>query len=474
VTLVGLAAAALWLRRRVAGRCGTVAAPLLAALLAMNMPWLFGFTSFLLGACLFPITLGVWWEGRDRLSAVRITALAVLLVLAYFCHLVSAGLTVVGLVILSLASPFPDGTGRDWPHWLARLVRTCASFIPLAALGLLYVQIARRGGSMHPSWYNLPKSWSPADWETRLGWVDPITLAIKVGLPFTERAAPVWIVLSPVLWLTGALICWWYGRAISGRRTHTHAATGEAEDAPEPPSSGVAASRRDQLAWILLAGLLILGGLIGPDSLGPAHGEFLPQRLVLLGLVALVPTFDVDAARWSGRATVAALAIAVIVQSAIVWDYARYCDQSAGQIIRAGDLVGRDQRIATVLVTTRSRFRANPLLHAENWLGVDTHNIVWNNYETLHYYFPVQFKPGIDRPFPGDLELLSLQENPPDGTKRLRVWTEILSRHADSIDAVLIWKRSLPLEEITKCWFDLVERRGDVQVFHRRRVQSRE
>jgi hypothetical protein len=135
---------------------------------------------------------------------------------------------------------------------------------------------------------------------------------------------------------------------------------------------------------------LLLGGIAGPDSFGPAHGEFLPQRLVLLGLVALVPVFDVDASRAAGRAAIAAVLLALVLQSMIVWDYALYSDRTAGEIIRAAPAVGRRQRIATLLVTTRSRFRTNPLLHAECWLGVDTGNIVWNNYETVHYYFPVR------------------------------------------------------------------------------------
>ena len=54
ITLVGLAAATLWLRWRVAGAKGLVLAALLSALLAMNMAWLLGFTSFLIGSCLVP------------------------------------------------------------------------------------------------------------------------------------------------------------------------------------------------------------------------------------------------------------------------------------------------------------------------------------------------------------------------------------------------------------------------------------
>ena len=68
LTLAAFAAAIFWLRWRVAGGRGLRVAALLASLLAMNMAWLFGFTSFMLGACLFPITLGIWWPARDRLS----------------------------------------------------------------------------------------------------------------------------------------------------------------------------------------------------------------------------------------------------------------------------------------------------------------------------------------------------------------------------------------------------------------------
>src|SRR5262249_56109534 len=81
---------------------------LVATLLAMNVTWLLGFTGFTLGACLFPITLGFWWPRRDRLGAVGVAGLWVLLILGYFCHLVSLGLTVLGLAVLALATPWPE------------------------------------------------------------------------------------------------------------------------------------------------------------------------------------------------------------------------------------------------------------------------------------------------------------------------------------------------------------------------------
>jgi hypothetical protein len=467
LTLVGFAAGMLWLRWRVAGGRGLAVVALLAAFLAMNLSWLFGFTSFMLGACLFPITLGVWWSGRDGLTAGRTAAISALLVLGYFCHLVSVGLTALGLVILSVCVPQKSRSGSASSRRLALLARTMVCFLPLFVLGLGYLRVARRGGPMQPVWRNLSSPWSPAAWGARLGWVDPITLAIKDGLPFTEQVGSQFTLLAPVVWLSVVIVLWWYGRISAGPQGHAHSPAALLSSRPEIPGSRAAQNAGGSQAWLVLAALLLVAGTVGPDSMGPVHGEFLPQRVVLLGLAALIPIFDVDLARWPGRALLAALLVALTLQSAIVWDYALYSDRTAGQIIRAGKSVGRGQRIVTLLVSSRGRFRTNPLLHAENWLGVNTGNILWNNYETLHYYFPVQFRSGIERPYPGDLELVSLHEDPIDEMARVRDWERILSRYADSIDVVILWKSDERIEAITGCWFVRADRQGDVQIFRR-------
>jgi hypothetical protein len=462
MTLVGLAAATLWLRWRVCGSKGLVLAALLSALLAMNMAWLLGFTSFLIGSCLFPITLGIWWRGRYRLSFGRIAALALLLCLGYFCHLVSLGLTVVGLIVLAVTGPVPGGNGESWRARTTRLLRTSISFVPLLLLGYFYLQAAKRSGPLGPVWENL--------WGARLGWVDPITLAVKDGLPLTSWRSQGFILFAPAMWLSVGLALWWYGR-ITGR---PDTGAGRLRDnRNDRDSTGTENPQDERRGWLVLAALFLVGGIAGPDSFGPAHGEFLPQRVLLLGFIALVPVFDADLSRWSGRFVFAAITLAVVLQAAIVWDYALYCNATAGQIIRAGKLIGRKQRIATLLVSSRGRFRANPLLHAENWLGVDTGNVVWNNYEARHYYFPVQFRPEIERPDSGDLESISIHDDPNDPkakAARLRDWEELLDRHAKSIDVVLFWKSDPELEAITRRWFNLAQQTGDVRIFKRTRA----
>ena len=444
VTFVGFAASVFWLRTRVAGSNGLGLAAITSTLIALNFSWFLGFTSFMLGACLFPITLGVWWSGRERLSSGRLLALAVLLSVGYFCHLVSLGLTVIGLVVLAWFAPF-EGDQAGIGARIGRLARTSLALAPLTVLGVYYVRLSRAGGAMRPEWEHLQPPWSPAAWVAQLSSVDPISLAIKDGLPLTDQVAKVYSLLAPVVWFSVALMLWWFHRITqTGPRA------------------------QDRAGWLMLATLLIAGGMLAPDSLGAAHGQFLPQRVLLLGLAALVPALDVDPRRWSGRLAITAMAGALAIQSVVIWDYARYCDQTAGPIIAAGERLGQGQRLATVLASSRGRFRSNPLLHAECWLGVDRVNVVWNNYETVYYYFPVQFCTGMDRPTPSDLEKVSILEGAENAAERRRRWQSMLEHHADVIDVVLSWKKDPVLDDVTERSYRLEEDRGDVRIFRRR------
>jgi hypothetical protein len=313
----------------------------------------------------------------------------------------------------------------------------------------MYLSLSRRGGGTppFPVWNNFL---STGSWLAQLAWVDPLSLMSKTALPFTERTSRVYAVLSPALWAAVAVGFWIYGEVRRSPRD------------------------RDGLrGWWVLAILLVLGGYFGPDSFGPDHGEYLPQRLVLLGLVALVPVFDPDLSTRSGRASVGALVIALAMQSLIVWDYAVYSGRTAGTFASARDLVGRGRRVGTLLAETKSRFRANPLLHADNWLGVETGNIVWSNYETRYYYFPVHFKDGLNRPDPRALEDLSLSEGPGDQKARARDWARLLAEHAEAIDVLVCWKEAPRLDEVTERWFEPAGSLGNLRIYRKRPEASR-
>ena len=441
LTLVGFAASVLWLRLRVAGRAGLPLASVLAVLLSLNYPWLMGFTSFTLGACLFPITLVIWWDGRERFGWGRAAAIAGLMVLGYLCHLVSLGLTAFALIVLALATPGPSrGT---------RFVRTLAALLPLVPLALLYHTLSKAGGPMQPVWGHLANPLSATGWSAQIAQADPITLTSGTAIPLTTVDHSVWFGLfKPMTWLMLALTLMWYS-AIRVRR------------------GGRSTVSAERVGWAWVAGLLLIGGIVGPDSLGPTHGEFLQQRVVLLGLVALVPVATLDTSAWSGRLIGGAIVFALALQSAVVWDYALTSRRTAGAMAAARDIIGTNQRIATLLVDAGTRFRGNPLLHADNLLGLGTGNVVWNNYETRYYYFPVRFRSEVAHPTSNEMEQIADTEGQAHANLRASLWQQVIDRHLAQIDAVVVWGSDPQLDAINGQHFETVYRRDELRVLRR-------
>ena len=196
LTLLGFALALVWLRWNVRGHEALLGSCLLIANLAPNFLWLLGFTSFVLGCCLVPITLGVWWAGRDQLGAGRLAVLVILLILGYFCHLVSLGLTAAALGFLALLAPAQSSIlGRV--SWMRRLGRTAFCLLPLVPLAILYKRLSTEGGPMKPIWAVVTGPDLLKVWVARLGWVDPLTLSKKMVLPFTERTSALYAVFAP-------------------------------------------------------------------------------------------------------------------------------------------------------------------------------------------------------------------------------------------------------------------------------------
>lgn len=448
LTLVGVGLAVAWLRGRAASDSGTPSriAIALAAVSAMSFSWLMGFASFQLGVCLFAVTLGVWWPYRDELRPGRMAALAGLLTTGYFCHLVSAGLTVFAMGFLAATAPAPDRT----VFWRMRVRRLAVCFAPLTVLVIVYLRLAQQGGSMAPRFARPGDMLTLSGWVGRIGWVDPVSFAIKNILPFTERTGAAFLAFSPFVWLAGsalllilAAICY---------RTSDGTSVG------------------DRRAWLGLSAALLAAGVFGPDSMGTGHGDYLPQRITLLALVSIVPAIGPSSRSPLGRLGGGAIFVALAMQAVSVWDYAVHAQKTVAPITESAPQVGRGVRIVGLLGDLRTRFRINPVLHAPDWLGVVGGNVVWNNYETRHYYFPVQFKPGLVRPDSIKLEDIALAV-PPRRGEGVSLWEGELSRAHDAVDVVVAWRSYPELDAVTARWFEPAERLGDVTIWRRRDVR---
>ena len=172
--------------------------------------------------------------------------------------------------------------------------------------------------------------------------------------------------------------------------------------------------------------------------------------------------------RWPGRLAGLALAVAVVGQSAFVWDYAVRSDRLASAFLRAGPAVGRGQRVGTLLVGIRGDYRPNPLLHADNLLGLGTGNVIWSNYETRFYYFPVQVRPEVRHPSSFEFEVVAILEGPGNAKVRADRWGRLLAEHHDAIDVLVVWGSDPALDALNDRWFRTVYREDPVRVLRRR------
>ena len=63
----------------------------------------------------------------------------------------------------------------------------------------------------------------------------------------------------------------------------------------------------------------------------------------------------------------------------------------------------------------------------------------------------------------------SRRDDPREAAVRAREWEKILSRHADSIDELIVYKSEPRLDAVTEQWFHRVSHRSDVRIYHRNR-----
>jgi hypothetical protein len=430
LTSIGFAGSMLWLRWRVAGWEGMAIAAPLAVLISLNVLWLLGLYSFLLGSCLFLITLGVWWSGRETMNAKHALIIAALLVLGYFNHLISLAITVIALAVLALITP---GPGR-----LRRAGWTAASLAPVLPLAIIYKQMMQDNGEVRASWGGITDFFSLHQWLEYSSGVDFLSLrADKNNFPFVEGHSELFGLASPYVWGVVALAIL-TAATMFGRR-------GEGDSSAQ--------ARR---VWIILPMVLILGAYLAPDSFGGPHGGILRERILLLGVASLVPGLSLDTKRFGVKFAGAALMLAALMQIGFVWEYGLSSDQIVGDFMRAKPYVGTGRRVELLRVNVESRFRANPIHNLSNMLGLGTGNVVWNNYGPSLYYFPIKFRDeliGARARSLSDVSQFEYNDPHVDIEEQVAYWSDMLVENHDHIDALVVWGAAPTLDAANARWY---------------------
>ena len=225
--------------------------------------------------------------------------------------------------------------------------------------------------------------------------------------------------------------------------------------------------------WTLLCVLLLLFGLFGPDDLGEAHGGFLRERMLLLGVATMIPILPVRltgslAQRLFAVGGLAALLIGCGLQLAAVWNYAQVSDRLAVELMMAKPYIGARQRVAALIDQPEDDYRAKPLLHLADLFGIDTGNVIWNNYGPGLYYFPIKFR---------DARNTELFHGPvfpeftdPENEKDIDDWSKLISDIQSRTDVLVVWGGGPDLDDTSAEWFEdePVFENDNVRVFKHR------
>ncbi len=428
---VGFVAALAWLRWRVVGWQGMAVVAPIAVLLSMNMHWLFGLYSFLLGACLYLITLGVWWKNRDQLGLKRSLLLSLLLIAGYFCHLVSVGITVIGLGVLAVMTP---GAG-----WFRRVFWTALSILPLVPLMLMYRSLMQSAGEVQTAWGGLTDPLSVKSWLWYFRLADFLLLQYP-GMPIPEGGIREFLFNAPEpsIWAgIGLLALLIAPLSFRGPRDRSFIKT--------------------HRGWIILVCALIGGGFFGPSAFGEGHGGFLRERLLFVGFATLAAIMRVKPKRiltWIGMA---GIIIALALQMGLMWDYALTSNRCVSAFMEVKPYVGTGKRVAALMVNPGGRFRASPMPHISNMLGVRTSNLVWNNYGPAIYFFPIRFLREEDSRLAEEIgNNLQFYDflNPETVDYALDDWESLMEESQSQIDVLVVWHATPEIDEINRQWFN--------------------
>jgi hypothetical protein len=360
------------------------------SLVSMNVVWTFGFTAFLISLAMAWVVLGrVWSYGNgDSKGVWSWFLMASCWWILFLCHLVGYG--IAGLVCGCLVLATPGWTLRK----RAEIIGATSASLPL-------VWNYRRmtgGSSLELIWehFEWSKFFQVSNWVRQIGWIDPISLTSKKWLPILETERTWAILFQPLLWIALAILVWFFSAL---------------KEVPKREA-------RSERGWWLAILLLLILGVLGPDSLGKDQGHYLPQR-ILLGAMSITCVIWPQRIKKETSAITVMLAVAWLAQSVSAIELGRKSESLTLSISGAYAFISQGDRILALSDATAWAYRANPRLHLDSLLVMSAGDLAsWNLYEAAHGYFPLQFREKVSGLEPKRLEDFSLMQSADQSMER--------------------------------------------------------
>jgi len=428
LTFAVFVAAVGWLRWQTAGSEGLKTSLLIGAAMGFNFLWFVGFYNFIIGACLFVLTIGLYYVWREKLNSWRVIILALLLLLSYFSHIVSFAILAGSVLFLAFFAPKSN--------LKKTLALTVLAILPVVPFFLNYRALGIASGSFSPVWRNLESPFSIASWLLQIRTADPFIIISRKTLPFVEADSNLFAIFAPLLWLGAAFFLL---TAATWRKSEDH-------------------NWKNRIPFVILLVGSILTAMFAPDDFGLANGSILRERILLCGLIFFVPLFRLEASGLLKRLAQGCLVFVIVFQTAALWEFSLQTNREAQDYYSvSAELTGQDSIFPVVLSGDSHRFHSLPTTGMGNYLGIGRNITVWNNYEIGHRLFPIVAKNEADRKFMFDFPsaAVNLSNNFQESLdEKLSKLDSALAANHGKIKILLLWDSNPAVEAVFAKWFE--------------------
>lgn len=379
--------------------------------LVYHWPFQMGFYNFAASLGLFLLSVGFWWRRREELSLRGALGLHALLLVCYFSHILSMLFALFAIGVLWLATLRKDN--------LRGHLLQIPLLAPQAVLPLWFI-----ASQEEPT---TSAAWQPALWWGYLR---------RLEVLFTF--APEQVLLGTAVAALFALLAGWtlVYKTLRGGRPRLR------------PEDG----------FLLLAALFVLLFFLAPEQ--SAGGSLIKHRLSLFPYLILVPWLAArfaPAGRWVKGTGVALLALLALANLVLLTRWHQKVDGEVAIYMAGLEAVTPQTRVLAILFDRRSSaVRFDLFGHAVARAALDKALVDWDNYQAATDFFPIQYKPALNRP------------------GIWKVYTDPANLHiapwAQTTEYIYAWKMppDTPTARRIRRRYRLVAESGDGQLFERK------